>query len=100
MSEAKPEVTPKGNNIPQQEWADMLGPLIAKFKVGHTFGKGVTFNGAGCDALAKMLASMGRRLDYHLTLQGGKDIQHMTDDEFAAYVKRADATRRRLTTER
>lgn len=70
-------------------WAEIVGPIVAKLQVASAFGKGVEFNKEGAINIARLLASMARRLD------GLKSTEDMTDEEFAEYTK-AEKERRGL----
>jgi len=44
-------------------WAEVVGPIVARFQVAGALQQKVTFSHEGCNAMAKLMASMARRLD-------------------------------------
>jgi hypothetical protein len=44
-------------------WAELVQPIVGKFRVGAAFGYDVVYNPQGCDALAKLLTAMAAKLD-------------------------------------
>ena len=64
-----------------ETWAEIVGPIVAKLHVASAFGKGVEFSKEGAINIARLLASMARRLD------GLKSTEDMTDEEFKTYTQ-------------
>jgi hypothetical protein len=47
----------------ESTWAEIVGPIVARFQVAGALQQSVRFDHEGCNAMAKLMASMARRLD-------------------------------------